>query len=162
MNTELLISLLLSFLPISEIRVGLPLGIHFAITNNFSIPIVFILSILSNILGVLAAFWFFDNAHSRLLKINGYKKYFGWLHKKYIKKAEAFEKKFDIAGFAALAVFVAVPLPLTGAWSGAFIAWILELNRKKSIASISLGILGAGLLVLAATLGVIGLKNIFS
>ena len=50
-------------------------------------------------------------------------------------------------------LLVAVPLPGTGAWTGALIAWVLKLNRLKSFIAISAGIIIAGILVLSASLG---------
>jgi uncharacterized membrane protein len=58
----------------------------------------------------------------------------------------------------ALTLFVAVPLPVTGAWSGCLVAWTLGLDRKKSILAISLGVVIAGLIVF---FGTIGFMNLF-
>ena len=54
-------------------------------------------------------------------------------------------------------LFVAVPLPGTGAWSGCLVSWLLGLDRKKSILAISLGVIIAGLIILFASLGVFSL-----
>ena len=51
-------------------------------------------------------------------------------------------------GFLALTLFVGIPLPGTGAWTGCLIAWILGLNRKKSVLSITLGVVIASILVI--------------
>jgi uncharacterized membrane protein len=57
-------------------------------------------------------------------------------------------------GYIALMIFVAIPLPGTGAWTGTLIAWTLGLNRLKSFIAIAVGVLIAGLLVLLLSLGV--------
>ena len=60
-------------------------------------------------------------------------------------------------GFLALVLFVAVPLPGTGAWTGCLASWLLGLERKKSILAIACGVLIAGIYVLLGTMGIIGL-----
>ena len=59
----------------------------------------------------------------------------------------------DQWGYFALMLFVAVPLPVTGAWSGSLIACVLGLNRWKSFLAISAGIIIAGLIVLFVSFG---------
>ena len=75
------------------------------------------------------------------------------------KKVDKFEKKYNTTGFLALMIFVAIPLPGTGAWTGCLISWFLDLDRKKSLLYISLGVLIAGIITTLASLGII---NIFS
>jgi len=58
-----------------------------------------------------------------------------------------------------LFIFVAIPLPLTGAYTGTFISWVLGLDRKKSILAISLGVLTAGIIIYFSTLGIISFLN---
>ena len=73
-------------------------------------------------------------------------------------KSRGVEKKINTIGFLALMVFVAIPIPGTGAWTGTLISWVLGLNRLKSIIYISLGVLMAGLIILLASMGIF---NIF-
>jgi len=75
--------------------------------------------------------------------------------KRFQKKVDKFEKRYESIGFLALVLFVGIPLPGTGAWTGCLVSWILGLNRKKSIFAISLGVLIAGVLILLGTLGFI-------
>jgi uncharacterized membrane protein len=108
-----------------------------------------------NILACFFAFYFLDNIHSKMMKLKFYNRFFKKYIKKLQEKADKFEEKYKALGFVALAVFVAVPLPGTGAWTGSLISWFLDLDRKKSIIYICLGILTAGILVLLGTLGII-------
>ena len=62
----------------------------------------------------------------------------------------------DKYGFWGLPLFVAVPLPLTGAYTGTILAWLLDMNWKKAFPAVSLGVLVAGIVVLLITLGVTG------
>jgi uncharacterized membrane protein len=153
MDLNIIFYVIISMLPIIELRGGLPLAINYAIENNLSISLVSFLIILSNILVIFFVFFFLDNLHKIFLKFSFYKKFFNFYLSKMQKKIDKFEKKYSALGFLALAIFVAVPLPGTGAWTGTLISWILGLDRKKSIFSIALGVLIAGILVLLMTLG---------
>lgn len=77
------------------------------------------------------------------------------------KKAKKLEPQIDKYGYIALALFVAVPLPITGAWTGSLITWLLALNRKKSFAAIALGVLIAGIIVTLTTLVGLGVFRAF-
>ena len=153
MDLRIFYALLLTILPLSELRVGLPLGILFAIDNKVPIFLVFFTIVLLNILMISFIFYFLDNIHHLLLKNSLYKKFFASFLKRFQKKVDKFEKRYETIGFFALATFVAVPLPGTGAWTGCLLAWLFGLNRKESMVSIAIGVLIAGLLLLLATLG---------
>ena len=84
---------------------------------------------------------------------------FKWHRDEQNRKVDKFEKRHKLLGFAALTLFVAIPLPGTGAWSGSLVSWLLDLDRKKSIISIALGILIAGVIICLATLGLLNLLN---
>ena len=86
-----------------------------------------------------------------------YNKFFNFYLKKIQKKTDKFEKQYTSLGIIALMLFVAIPLPGTGAWTGCILAWVLGLERKKSIIAISAGVLIAGLIVFLVSLGVFSL-----
>lgn len=152
---QLIWAIVISMLPVTELRIGLPLAIGYAIKNNISVWLIFFIILLANIIVIFLVFLFLDYAHKHLVKIRFYERAFGFLLKRTQKKVDKIEKKSGIYGYIALAIFVGIPLPATGAWTGCLIAWILGLDRKKSILAISLGVLTAGVLILAGTLGVI-------
>jgi len=149
---EILETILLSILPISELRGAIP----YAITNNINPLMAFLIAILGNFLAIPITFFFLDNLHHYFLKNKHYEKFFN----RYIEtKRKSFEKhvgtKFE---FWALVVFTGLPLPLTGAYSASLIAWFFNLKRRKSYLAISLGILIAGIIVTLTTLGI---KSLF-
>jgi len=152
---QLLYALLLTIAPVTELRIGLPVAIDFALKNAVPVWLVFVLIVLANILMIFAIFFFLDHLHEWFMKIKIYRKLFNAYFRKLQRKVDKFEKKYDEGGFLALALFVAVPLPGTGAWTGCLVSWVLGLERKKSIIAISAGVFLAGLLVLLGTLGVI-------
>jgi len=159
MDLRLLYAIILSILPISELRGGIPVGIIYANANNIPAILIISLIILFNILAIFIAFYFLDHVHKGLLKFNFYNKFFNSYLGRIQKKVDKFEAQHSTLGFLALTIFVAIPLPATGAWSGCLISWILKLDRKKSILGISLGVIIAGILV---SLGTFGILNIFS
>ncbi|MEM3405706.1 MAG: small multi-drug export protein [Candidatus Pacearchaeota archaeon] len=150
---NLILALILSFLPVSELRGGLPIAINYALKKNIPIILVFFLVVFINILIIFFVFLFFDYLHKNFMKIKIYKKFFSFYMKRIEKKSKIIERRIGIIGYIALMLFVAVPFPTTGAWTGSIIAWFLKLDRKKSIISISFGVLLAGIIVLLATLG---------
>jgi uncharacterized membrane protein len=153
MDLKIIYALILTVLPISELRVGLPLAVAYALNNNISIILIFSVVVLLNILVIFFIFYFLDNLHHLFMKIHIYEKLFNAYLKKFQKKVDTFERKYETGGFVALALFVAVPLPGTGAWTGCLLAWLLGLERKKSILAISIGVFIAGLIILFASLG---------
>lgn len=153
MDFRILIAIILSILPVSELRGGLPVAIIYANQHNIPIALIFTLIVMVNILAVFLAFYFLDNFHHLFLKIKFYKRFFDRHVERFQKRVDKFEKKYSTIGFLALVLFVAIPLPVTGAWSGCLISWLLDLDRKKSIFAISLGVLIAGILMLFGTLG---------
>ena len=159
MDLRILYALFLTIMPVTELRVGLPIAVIYAIDYNIPISLIFLTIILTNILIIFFIFYFLDNLNSFFMKFNFYNRIFRKFLKKFQKKVNKFEKRYKAIGFLALIFFVAIPLPGTGVWSGSLISWILNLNRKKSIISISLGVIIAGILVLLGTLGFI---NLFS
>jgi len=153
MDLRLLLAIILAMLPVSELRGGLPLAIVYAKAHNIPLLLIFLLIVMANILIIFFVFYFLDKIHPKLLKIKFYKKIFETYINKIQKKTKKFEEKYSVIGFLALTLFVAIPLPATGAWSGCLISWLLNLDRKKSILSIASGVLIAGVLMLLGTLG---------
>lgn len=155
MDLRLLYAILLTLMPVSELRGGLPLAVIYALDNNIPLVFVFFLIVLVNIFLIFFIFYFLDKLHYEFMKLKFYKKFFENYLKKFQKKVDKFEGKYTAFGFWALIIFVAVPLPGTGAWSGGLLSWLLGLDRKKSILSIALGVIIAGLIVFLGTLGLL-------
>ena len=145
---EIINIILLSILPVSELRGAIPYGI----SNNINPLLTFFIAVLANFLVAPFGFFFLDNLHKHFLKIKSYNRFFN----KYIEiKRKSFEKHVGTSfEFWALMIFVAIPLPLTGAYSGALIAWFFDLKRRKSYLAIFLGVLIAGIIVTLTTLGI--------
>ena len=144
----LIVAIFLTILPVSELRGGLPVALIYAFKNHISVFLIFSLIVLINIFLIFLIFFFLDYLHKSFLKNKIYRKLFERYVEKNRKKIERFKRKYKKSGFLALALFVGIPLPGSGAWTGVLIAWLLDLERKKSIVAISIGVLIAGLIIL--------------
>jgi len=140
---HLLEAILLSALPVSEIRGGIPLAFYYGINNWIW------LLILVNIIIIPLVFFFLDTANNILLNIKWYKR---WFNKKVERTRRRVKPLIEKHGFWGLTLFVGVPLPFTGAYTGTLAAWFLGMNRKKAFLAIAIGVLIASFVVITATL----------
>lgn len=139
----LLEGMLLSLLPVSELRGGIP----YAIAQGINPIIAFVFCTLANIFIAPIGFIFLDTLHKLLFKLKFYRKTFKWYVNRIRKRKKRVEKAYETYGIIALTIFVATPLPLTGAWTGTLIAWLLGLKRVRSLFAISLGVILSGIVV---------------
>ncbi len=137
--------LLLSASPIFELRGGIPL----ALTLNFPLWKAYILAVLGNMLPVIPLLLFLDRIASFFEKTSWGRKFFHWLFERTRRKAKIVERMEALG----LALFVAIPLPVTGAWTGSVAATIFRIKFKLAIISILGGVLLAGIIVSLVTYG---------
>ncbi len=145
----LLWAALLSMTPVGELRVGIP----FALASGISPWTAFVVCVLANALIVPIVFFFLEFVHHRLLHVNSYQSAFDKFMERARRKAHPLIEKYGVFG---LALFVAVPIPGTGAYTGTLVAWFLGMSKWKAILAIFLGIVVAGLIVMPIVFG--GLK----
>jgi uncharacterized membrane protein len=140
--------LLATVLPISELRGGMWLGI---VTFGLDPLLTFSIAVITNILIFFPIFFalrlFYDKV---LYRIPLFDKYLDNLRKRG-------KPKVDKYGFWGLFLFVAIPLPLTGVYTGTILAWLLGMDWKKAFPAVAFGVLIAGGIVLLITLGVINI-----
>ena len=103
----------------------------------------FIISFLGNILPIPFILLLINWIFKVLKKVPGINKIIFWLEEKTLKKRD----KIDKYGIWGLLLFVAIPLPGTGGWTGALLASLLQLDKKKSFGVISIGVFIAGLII---------------
>jgi len=141
----ILISILLSLLPIAELRGGIP----YAILKDIHPLVAYFVCCLSNILVYPIVLIFLEYFHKHFLKI----KYYQYLFDKFVERTrKKTQKKIEKWGFWGIMVFVMIPLPVTGAYTGSFAAWIFNINKRKSFFAVSLGVFIAGIIVTAIVL----------
>jgi len=113
----------------------------------------------ANISVPIIAFIFLETLHKLFYKIPQYQKFFDKFVENARKKVHSKVEKY---GYWGLMVFVAIPLPATGAWTGTLGAWVLGLSRKKAFLAIAGGVVIAGLIVSAlVALWGVSTKTIF-
>lgn len=135
-----LVVFIISLMPVLECRLGMFTAIVLLKMNPF---VGFIISFLGNILPIpfilLLINWIFEV----FKKIPGLRNLVLWLEEKTLKKRD----KIDKYGIWGLLLFVAIPLPGTGGWTGALLASLLHLDKKKSFGVIAIGVFIAGLII---------------
>jgi len=113
----------------------------------------FILSFIGNIIPVAPALLLLEPVSNFLMRYTVFNKFFTWLFERTRKKSDIIEK-YETLG---LMIFVAIPLPLTGAWSGCVAAFLFGIRFWYAFIAISLGVFIAGVIVLSLVkLGWIG------
>lgn len=139
-----------SALPISELRGTIPLAI---LKFNFPWWKTFPLAIFGNILPIIPLLFLLGPISSALSKFKIGKLFFNWLFNHTRRKSKIIEKYKSLG----LMIFVAIPLPLTGAWTGAIASFLFGIRFKSAFIAIFLGILVAGTIVTTLTMmGIIG------
>lgn len=146
---------LLGLIPISELRGAIPYGYF----NGIPLLQCFVISVLANALVAPIGFFFLNTFHKLLNKWSFYHNLF---EKTVTRARTKVEEKISKYGLLGLMFFVAIPLPVTGAWTGTLGAWVLGLDRKKSILSIACGVLIAGIIVTAVVYTGAGIGKLFT
>jgi uncharacterized membrane protein len=151
-----LIVFLISMVPLIELRGAIPYAV------GFGLPLVpsLVVALFGNMLPVPFIFLF----ARRILVWGKDKKYvgkfFSWCLEKGEKGGRKLEAKAGAGLYIALLLFVGIPLPGTGAWTGTVAASLLDMDFKKSMLYIFGGLLLAAAIMLAASLGVFGAINL--
>ncbi len=142
------IVLVLAAIPVFEVRASVPLGIAV-----YHLPVVttVILSIIGSVLPVFPLLWILNNLTEHLRKIPSFDKFFEWLFNRTRSKSKLIED-LELVG---LTLFIAVPLPGTGVWTGTIAAYLLGLRWIPTFFAGLVGTAIASIVVAAATLGVI-------
>ena len=146
---ELLV-FIISLMPILELRGGLIAAALLGVN-----PVVsYIIAIIGNIIPVPFILWFINSILDWMRGRKRLSKVAKWLDKKVEKRKGQIEK----FGFWGLVLFVGIPLPGTGAWTGCLIASVLEMDRKKAFFATMIGIFMASIIMMLLSFGF--LKNI--
>ena len=150
MLKKYLIVFFISMVPLIELRGAIP----YAIGYNLPILPSYIIAIIGNMLPVPIIYLF----ARRVLEFGKDKKYIGKFFTWCLKKGEAGGKKLQAkAGkglYWALFIFVGIPLPGTGAWTGTLAASILDMDFKKSVIAVMAGVILAGIIMGILSLGI--------
>lgn len=152
------ITFIVSMLPVIELRGAIPVGVGMGLSYFES----FIISFIGNIIPVYFIVKYIRPLFDFFSRWKFFKKIIDWATEKATRKIEESEKLQNFVSLG-LFLFVAIPVPGTGAWIGSLIANFLDLPPKKAIPPIIAGVLTAGIIVLAITaIAAGGINAIFS
>ena len=140
-----LIVFIISLMPILELRGGL---LAASLLNLNPIE-SYIIAVIGNIIPIPFILWFINSILNWMRKRKKLNKIVKWLDKKIMKHKNQIEKY----GFWGLVLFVGIPLPGTGAWTGCLIAAVLEMDRKKAFIAAILGVLMASIIMMLISFG---------
>ena len=147
---EFCFTILVSMIPVVELRGGIPFGV----AAGLSVPAAYLAAVIGNLLPVP-----FIIVYIRRI--------FQWLRTHFPRldsMVNALERKAHLKGrivtrfkYLGLALFVAIPLPGTGAWTGALAAAFLDMPLRRAVPAITLGVLAAGVLISILTFGIVNI-----
>ncbi|MBE6160963.1 MAG: small multi-drug export protein [Firmicutes bacterium] len=140
---------IISLMPILELRGGL------IAAKLLGLPPVqsFIICFIGNILPIPIILWLIEPIFNFLKRWKWFDKFITWCEKKAHSKKEQIEN----LKYLGLFLFVGIPLPGTGAWTGCLIASLIGMDKKKSMLAAILGVVLAGIIMLIFSYGVLGL-----
>lgn len=142
------IVLIVSMLPIFELRGGIPCGAAF----HFVWWRTYLMAVLGNMIPVVPLLLFLDPVSSWLRRRAALAdKFFEWLFARTRRRTEAGIQKYGI--FFGLMIFVAIPLPVTGAWTGCAAAFLFGIKFRYSLPAVLAGVLIASIIVSIVTYG---------
>lgn len=139
-----IITAFLALLPISELRGAIP----YAIANGLSPVFTWFYCVILNAAVGPLVYVFLSTFHKFLIRFSWYKNLFERFVEKTRHKVENKVKKY---GYMGITLFVAIPLPITGAYTGTLGSWILGLEPKKTFLSVLIGVIISGTIVLTIT-----------
>ena len=140
-----LVTLLLAMAPISELRGAIP----YAWSQGMGHGQAYILSVIGNIIPVIPLLLFLRPASKFLRRFKPFDKFFSWWFSRTLRHSRLVEK-YEALG---LMLFVMIPLPVTGAWTGTVAAFLCGIKFRYALLAIILGVLTAGGIVTLVSLG---------
>lgn len=140
--------ILLAMIPFGELRASIPIAIGI---YDMSIAQAFVLSVIGNMLPVVPLLLFLDPVSNWLRRYSVFDSFFNWLFARTRRHSERMEKY----GALGLIPFVAIPLPVTGAWTGCAAAFVFGIRFRYAFPTILAGVIIAGIIVTLSCMGVL-------
>ncbi len=142
-----------SMIPIIELRGAIPLGTGFGMGTLET----YIISVIGNILPVPIILLFVRVVLNWMKNVKGLQKIALWVE----AKADKHKGQIEKYAYVGLFLFVAIPLPGTGAWTGSLIAALMKMKFWKSFLFVILGVMCAGLIMTVGSSAVAWLIKLF-
>ena len=148
-----LVVFLVSMVPVIELRGAIPFGV------GMGLPLLgtYAFAILGNMLPVPIIILFSKRVLLWCCKLPGrWGKPFNWIYQKGVRAGDTLQQKTGGGLYVALFIFVAIPLPGTGAWTGSLASTLLDMKFWPSVLAVMCGVLTAGVIMGAVSAGVFG------
>ena len=140
-----IVIIIIAAMPISELRGAIPIAYG---VMEMPITKAVLLSYLGNILPVIPLLVLLEPVSKRLRHFHIWRRFFDWIFERTRKRAKVVQK-YEALG---LILFVAIPLPVTGAWTGCMAASLFKIRFRYAFPAICIGVLIAGVVVTVLTL----------
>ncbi len=143
------ITVIIAALPVSELRGSIPVAY---LVMKMPLPKVLLLSYIGNMLPVIPLLLLLEPVSERLRRFHVWRRFFDWLFERTKKRAEIVQR-YEALG---LMLLVAIPLPMTGAWTGCIAASLFKIKFRYAFPAVLLGVIIAGVAVtLLVMMGII-------
>jgi uncharacterized membrane protein len=139
--------ILMAMIPISELRGAIPLAIYYGMSYTEA----FILSVIGNMLPVIPLLLFLDPVSNWLRRYSLFDRFFTWL----FTRTRRYNDRMEKYGALGLIPFVAIPLPVTGAWTACAVAFVFGIRFRYAFPAILAGVIIAGIIVTLSCMGVL-------
>ena len=150
---HLLVTIILAMAPVSELRGAIP----YAITvGKMPWQEAYLICVIANFVPVIPILYLVGPLSEFLRRWSIFDRFFTWFFARARRKGKLIER-FEAVG---LMLFVAIPLPVTGAWTGSVAAFLFGVRKRVALPAIFAGICIAGVIVTLASLGVISFWGI--
>lgn len=147
------VTIILAMAPVSELRGAIP----YAITvGNIPWQQAYVMAVIANFIPVIPILFLIGPVSEYMRRWRTFDRFFDWLFARTRRKGNIIER-FEVLG---LILFVAIPLPITGAWTGSLAAFLFGVRRRIAFPAIFLGICIAGVIVTLAATGLIAVWGI--
>lgn len=147
------VTVVIAALPIIELRGAIPWALTL---GDLPWARAYVLAVLGNILPVVPLLLYLGPVSGFLRRLGFMDRFFEWVFARTRKRSHVLEKY----GSLGLVLFVAIPLPITGAWTGSAAAFLFDIPFRKAFPLIVLGVCVAGAIVTAAVLGGVSLGGL--
>lgn len=146
-------TVLIATLPIAELRGAIPISIGVYGMDPWT---AYILAVIGNMLPVVPLLLFLESVSNYLRRWAFWDVFFRWL---FTRTYHRHNSRFEKYGTIALCMFVAIPLPVTGAWTGCAAAFVLGIQFRHAFVAILAGVMLAGIIVTGASIGMLNLLD---
>ncbi len=147
---KLLTTFFISMVPVLELRGAIPAGV----ASGLDVITATVVSVIGNMVPVPFIILFIRKIFDWMRRVS---EKFDSIVTYFEERAEKHRGTVDKYKFWGLFIIVAIPLPGTGAWTGALVAAMMEMRLKDAVPAIFMGVIGAGIIVALATAGVVNL-----